>query len=107
MLRIPSKRVNNLLGKTFNRLTIIEFVGYKKSKCSSSALWKCLCNCGNIKIIEGRNLTHGRIKSCGCLTIEKTKERQTLSYGQAAFNKVYGNYKNQIKKYGDTVKESF
>lgn len=31
-------------------------------------MWKCLCDCGTIKIIKGRNLKIGKTKSCGCLS---------------------------------------
>lgn len=37
--------------------------------------WKCLCDCGNEKIITHFNLVYGGTKSCGCLRIEKLKER--------------------------------
>ena len=29
--------------------------------------YKCLCDCGNYSIVEGRHLRDGKIKSCGCL----------------------------------------
>jgi len=40
-------------------------------------LWKCKCDCGNIRIIRSECLLRGRTKSCGCLRKEKTKETRT------------------------------
>lgn len=28
--------------------------------------WKCRCDCGNVKWVEGRNVRAGKSKSCGC-----------------------------------------
>lgn len=30
-------------------------------------MWVCLCECGNEKIISGKNLRNGHTQSCGCL----------------------------------------
>ena len=30
-------------------------------------MWKCQCDCGQIKIIEGHLLRGGNVKSCGCV----------------------------------------
>jgi hypothetical protein len=42
-----------------------------------NAQWLCLCDCGNEKIIRGGSLRQGKIRSCGCLLSEKSKERMT------------------------------
>lgn len=57
------KKMIDLTGQIFGRLTIIEYAG-KKNKIIR---WKCKCICGNIKIISGKNLKSGQTKSCGCL----------------------------------------
>jgi hypothetical protein len=31
------------------------------------AIWSCQCVCGEVRVIQGSNLTSGRSKSCGCL----------------------------------------
>lgn len=54
-----------LLGRRFNRLKVIEFIGVRESYPSKSQ-WKCLCNCGNTVIVLGDNLMTGNTKSCGC-----------------------------------------
>ena len=54
----------NLIGKKFERLTILKYIpGTKlqKSKC------QCQCDCGNIVEVSWNDLKHGTVKSCGCL----------------------------------------
>lgn len=58
----------NILNKKFNKLTVLSFAHYDKYK---QACWVCKCECGNIKIIIGKQLRTGRTKSCGCLRREK------------------------------------
>lgn len=62
----------DLTGKKFNRLTVIERAGKDKH---GNSLWLCKCDCGNEKIIKGRNLKINHTKSCGCLHSELSKER--------------------------------
>lgn len=54
----PRKPFENLTGKTFGRLTVIEHLG--------NNIWECECACGTRKIISRHNLISGHIKSCGC-----------------------------------------
>lgn len=55
-------KFENLIGKKFNRLTPIKYLG--KSK------WLCKCDCGNEAIINSRKMRTGHTKSCGCLKNE-------------------------------------
>lgn len=65
-----------LIGERFGRLEVIEISN--KRDLSGNIYWKCRCDCGNIVIVQGRNLRNGRTKSCGCykkdLWDEHTKE---------------------------------
>lgn len=58
------KRSINEIGKTYNKLTVIEYAGLNKT---GQALWRCQCECGNIVEVLGINLRNGNTKSCGCL----------------------------------------
>ena len=62
------RKIIEMVGKRFERLIVVGESGRDKH---GNALWKCLCNCGNIKIIIGKSLRRGITKSCGCLNIEK------------------------------------
>ena len=62
-----------LVGKTYNELTVLSFFGMKQRKVGTVATWLVQCSCGSepFTITKG-NL--GRTKSCGCLKhISKTK----------------------------------
>lgn len=57
---------NNLNGQKFGRLTVLELAGMK----GGGSLWRCRCDCGQEKIVEGYNLKNGNSQSCGCLRRE-------------------------------------
>ena len=62
---INNRRRTNLshvIGKRFGKLVISERVDNK----GSYSAWKCICDCGNIKIAKLRSLRNGDCVSCGC-----------------------------------------
>lgn len=59
----PSRIVKNILGQKFGRLTVLEYVGINKH---GSAMWKCRCDCGTVRIFKGILIRRGDTKSCGC-----------------------------------------
>lgn len=71
-------RHNDLIGKKFGRLTVIEYAGNNKHR---AILWKCICDCGVLVIIKGNSLRSGKTSSCGC------KQREASSKNIRAFNK--------------------
>jgi hypothetical protein len=63
--------VLNLVGKTFNRFTIIKVIdepsnGHKRCLCK--------CSCGTYKIVRYEALKSGSTQSCGCLRRENAVE---------------------------------
>ena len=54
----------DMTGQKIGRVTVIEFAGMGKHR---TALWRCKCDCGNEKIIDGALLRNGTSVSCGCL----------------------------------------
>ncbi len=62
-----SRKIKNLAGQIFGRLSVIEEVGRDKQH---NALWLCKCSCGNYKTTASNYLTRGQTKSCGCLNKE-------------------------------------
>ena len=60
-------KMRDLTGQKFGRLTVVECAGKLDGRRYS---WKCICDCGNEKIVEGSRLTSGNTRSCGCLTKE-------------------------------------
>lgn len=59
----------DMTGQRFGRLTVIERVTPKPKE--KYAYWKCLCDCGNEKVVTGSRLRSGDSRSCGCLRSEK------------------------------------
>lgn len=58
--------MNDLTGKSFGRLTVIE----RAKEGTRIAKWLCVCSCGNTCIVRQDCLTRGVTKSCGCLNRE-------------------------------------
>lgn len=52
-----------MIGKRFGKLVVIECAGKNNYK---SLMWKCVCDCGNERTVDGSGLRAGRNKSCGC-----------------------------------------
>lgn len=74
-----SKKIN-LIGRTFNRLTVLKRAGANPR--NGNIHWECMCICGGIKIADTQNLRNGITKSCGCLKEErrvKSKKVQRIA----------------------------
>ena len=56
-----------MIGKRFGRLLVIS---EDKRDSSGTIHYKCLCDCGNEKIIKGYSLRCGLTQSCGCYHLE-------------------------------------
>ena len=70
------KHAEDLTGKTFGRLTVLERAEDHISHCGhKEIMWKCRCECGNEVIVRGQSLRSGVTRSCGCLKRELTSER--------------------------------
>ena len=74
----------DLSGQKFGRLIVIEpaeDVICKNGKPKSR--WKCVCDCGNEKIVYGENLTAGYTQSCGCIQRARASEA-TKTHGDSS-----------------------
>jgi len=62
--------------------------------------WLCQCDCG--KVVEAYTglLNTGRVKSCGCWTKDRLREKNTLPAGFAARNIILATYKSNATKRG-------
>ena len=52
----------DLTGQHFGRWTVIE----KAESRNRTVYWKCKCECGTVKNVQGRLLRNGQSTSCGC-----------------------------------------
>lgn len=60
-----------LINSTFGKLTVIDHAPSSKHRHKQ---WQCLCECGNTKVVREEALLHGRVRSCGCLTLTATRK---------------------------------
>ena len=58
--------------------------------------WRCLCDCGNIKIAEHYDLIHAQTQSCGCLRGERNRAL-FVSHG-LSYSKEYNTYHSMMAR---------
>lgn len=78
-------------GTKYGRLTVIERAGEKAK--NGAFYYKCLCDCGTEKTVDGTNLRNGKTLSCGCLRKERQKEA----------TKTHGGYKSRLYQIWDAM----
>jgi hypothetical protein len=61
-------------GTRFDRLTVEEFAGRRKSGKQSFTQYLCRCDCGTKKIVTAHHLRRGATRSCGCLKRDRVSE---------------------------------
>lgn len=59
---------DDFTGRKFGRLIALEFNPIKNRNA-----WNCVCECGGVATVLGRNLITGATRSCGCLNQEIRK----------------------------------
>lgn len=85
--------LNDLTGKRFERLTVLERAG---SSAHKKALWRCVCDCGNEVVVIGSHLLNGNTHSCGCYKRDKTIECR-VSHGKSK-TRLYHIWKNMRQR---------
>lgn len=91
----------DLVGKKFGRLTVLSF---DRSE-GGYSFWRCICECGNEKVVRAGNLRQGTVKSCGCLAKEAQLKRgltsgigdKTRKHGGFG-TKLYGVWASMIRR---------
>ena len=64
---MPSHNFKNRIGERYGHLLVIEQApNIITPNGRSHVAWKCLCDCGNEKIVRSDCLQNGHTKSCGC-----------------------------------------
>ena len=93
----------DLTGKRFGNLVVIEQTALRAS--NGSVKWRCKCDCGKEKITAAKNLTSGKVKSCGCLNYETKNAKHGLSdtrlysVWNAMMSRCYNNNSKSYKCY--------
>lgn len=70
------RNIKNEIGNRYGRLTVLELIGVtKRGSGKAAAVWKCLCDCGNITEVRQSHL--GKMtRSCGCLRKNQLGKRR-------------------------------
>ncbi len=74
-------KIENLINMRFGRLLVVSF-----SHSNKHAYWKCLCDCGNEKVIRASHLKDKTTVSCGCYARENAAKRN-ITHGHTVRNK--------------------
>ena len=85
-------RFIDITGKKFGRWTVIERAENRIIGGKPTVFWKCRCDCGAIREVNGRALRDGTSVSCGCYQKE-----------QAAKTAISRKKKNDYRIIEDTV----
>jgi hypothetical protein len=88
-----NKRQKNMIGVTFNKLTVIESAGRRLDWNGKPEQWRCICECGNERIVVTSKLQTGYVKSCGCTNSTRIKPNRFR-----AKRTVFTRYKIQAEK---------
>lgn len=83
----------DLKGKSFNRLTVIEYVGQSGRR---RTMWLCKCDCGKEVIVDGAKLKSGHTKSCGCYNRELIGDLNKKT--GCSKSKLYYTYRNMLNR---------
>ena len=71
---------NDIVGNQFDKLTVIEYLGYfvKEGTKSKRHYYQCQCNCDNktILIVDRYKLLYGHTTSCGCNRVKYGNNNQ-------------------------------
>lgn len=89
---------DNLIGKKFNHLTVIQRNGYIVHNDRTTLQWLCKCDCGNQVSATAYQLKNDIIKSCGCLTDNIHHKKCCDDISGQKFNRLTVIKKDETKK---------
>ncbi len=81
-------KMKNLTGERHGKLLVIGFAGIAPK---GKTMWHCLCDCGNGRTYDRRDLVQTTLVSCGCHRIQKSKER--VKHGECVDGKISPEYR--------------
>jgi len=69
MTKLYERDTTSMIGRKFTRLTVLEYAG-AGVQVARQPQWRCVCDCGQERVVYGYALTSGHTRSCGCLQRE-------------------------------------
>jgi len=73
-----SGRGPDIAGERFHRLLVLRL---SPQRLYGLRTWECRCDCGRVVLARTGALRAGAVKSCGCLTVDKSRARRTTHGG--------------------------
>ncbi|MBQ0113363.1 MAG: hypothetical protein KBT03_09560 [Bacteroidales bacterium] len=90
------KQIEVSVGKKYGHLTILKDCGMLKHKTKNVHMVFCRCDCGVEKNVNLYNLTHGNIKSCGCIIKKTTGDvHRTHGFSGTRLYRIWQNIKKR------------
>lgn len=83
-ISIAERNANRLVGNRYGKIVVLGYHGVDKF---GKLLLKCKCDCGNKKIINKSSLSRSLTQSCGCLKIEKIRQKHVHDLSPAYFRR--------------------
>lgn len=90
----------DIVGKKFGKLTVIKRA--KEFENSRVSKWLCVCECGKEKVVRGRPLVIGEIKSCGCSRHIIASNPDRIAHNFKGYKEIGGSLWTRIKSGADS-----
>lgn len=92
---------NNLTGLRFSRFVVLEPTDRRSS--SGSVIWRCLCDCGEIREVRSDKLKTGLTQSCTCLQKERVASSNSINITNQRFGILTAIRPTSKRKQGNIV----
>jgi hypothetical protein len=101
--KLTIRRRIDLTGNIYGKLKVISMSHIHTDKSGKKcSYWKCICECGNERIVNSGNLKNSHTKSCGCFRESINGLCRTTTYAtwKAMLNRCYNKNSENFKYYG-------
>lgn len=96
------RKFEDLTGKKFGSLTVVEYGGQYKP--SGNIYWRCKCECGNYTNTSGSSLRSGKSVSCGRCSASKRARERNYRHGDFG-SRLYEIWRQMHRRcYGENTK---
>lgn len=100
---MKNPRLIDLTGKRFGGWIVIEQAG---NNARGGALWRCRCDCGTVRAVNGADLRNEKSVSCGCLGSRAMIGKIRRSHGESG-TPLYQVWKNMRARCRNPSTEGF
>lgn len=97
---LPDRRMIDLTGRTFGKLTVVKYAGRRHIKNGTQMVWICRCACGKLTLSTSPGLTGGTHGSCGCTVSKKNWKRRTTNIRH---HPLYTTWSGIVRRTNDSV----